>query len=182
MNQYEAMFLFDPNFGNSFEKCESEVRRLMERAQAEVLYCRKWDERRLAFRIKGRKRGVYTLVYFKAPPDRIVPLERDAKLAEHILRLLVTRADGVTSEQMERQSATRGPEQERRASPAREAAKPEAAKPEAVKPEAVKPEETKPEATSEVSDTGPGRVQEPEPTKTGAAVVDRPEGEPVETE
>jgi ribosomal protein S6 len=166
------MFLFDPTFGNSFEKCESEIRRLMERAQAEVLYCRKWDERRLAFRIKGRKRGVYVLVHFKAPPDRIVPLERDAKLAEHILRVLVTRAEGVTPEQMERQFATRGPEQERRASPAKEAAKPETAK----------PEETEPEATSEVSDAGPGGVQEPEPAKTGAAVVDRPEGEPVETE
>ena len=94
----------------------------------------------------------------------------------------MTRAEGITPEQMERQFATGGLEQERRASPAKEAAKPGAVKPEAAKPEAVKPEETKPEATSEVSDTGPGRVQEPEPTKTGAAVVDRPEGEPVETE
>ena len=28
MNQYEAMFLFDPTFGSSFEDCEAEVRRL----------------------------------------------------------------------------------------------------------------------------------------------------------
>lgn len=177
MNQYEAMFLFDPTFGSSFEKCELEIRRLMERANAEVLYCRKWDERRLAFRIKGRKRGVYALVYFKAPPDRIVPLERDAKLAEHILRVLVTRADGVTPEQMERQFATRGREQEKTASPSREAAKPEA-----VKPKEAKPGEVEAEAASEGRDTRPDRKQEPEPTKTGAAVVDRPDGEPVETE
>ncbi len=102
MNQYEAMFLFDPTFGNAFEKCEAEIRRLMERAQAEMLFCRKWSETRLAFRIEGRKRGIYVLVYFKAAPDKIVTLERDAKLSEQILRLLVLRADHMTREAMER--------------------------------------------------------------------------------
>ena len=110
MNQYEAMFLFDPTFGNSFEKCESEVRRLMERAEAELLFCRKWDERRLAFKIKGRKRGVYVLTYFKAPSDKIAGLERDAKISEDILRLLVLRADGVTHEMMEEACVARGEE------------------------------------------------------------------------
>ena len=70
MNQYEAMFLFDPTFGGSFENCETEIRRLMTRAEAEILLCRRWDERRLAYKIKGRKRGVYVLVFFKAPTDR----------------------------------------------------------------------------------------------------------------
>lgn len=102
MNQYEAMFLFDPTFGNNVEDCETEIRRLMDRAKAEILFCKKWDERRLAYRIKGRKRGVYMLVYFKAPTSNITPLERDAQLSEHILRLLILRAEGVTIEMMER--------------------------------------------------------------------------------
>ncbi len=110
MNQYEAMFLFDPTFGNAFEKCEAEIRRLMERAQAEMLFCRKWNETRLAFRIKGRKRGVYVLVYFKAAQDKIVLLERDAKLSERILRLLVLRADHMTREAMERLLPSQGAE------------------------------------------------------------------------
>ncbi len=102
MNQYEAMFLFDPTFGASFETCETEIRRLMERAEAELVFCRKWDDRRLAYRINGRKRGVYVLTYFKAKPERIVPLERDVQLSEDILRILVLRADDVTPEAMER--------------------------------------------------------------------------------
>lgn len=110
MNQYEAMFLFDPTFGNAFEKCEAEIRRLMERVQAEMLFCRKWSETRLAFRIEGRKRGVYVLVYFKAAPDKIVTLERDAKLSERILRLLVLRADHMTREAMERVLPSHGAE------------------------------------------------------------------------
>ncbi len=102
MNQYEAMFLFDPTFGASFESCEKEIRRLMDRAEAELVFCRKWDDRRLAYRINGRKRGVYVLTYFKAKPEKVVPLERDAQLSEDILRLLVLRADDVTPESMER--------------------------------------------------------------------------------
>ena len=101
MNQYEAMFLFDPTFGAAFEACQSEIRRIMDRAGAEVVFCKRWDERRLAYRIQGRKRGVYVLVYFKADGAKIGNIERDAQLSEHILRLLVVRADGVTPELME---------------------------------------------------------------------------------
>ena len=110
MNQYEAMFLFDPTFGSSFENCEAEIRRLMERAQAEIILCRRWDERRLAYKVNGRKRGVYVLVYFKARPDKIVPLERDVQISENVLRVLVLRADGVTQEMMERAASAHGAE------------------------------------------------------------------------
>ncbi len=110
MNQYEAMFLFDPTFGSAIENCESEVNRLMERAEGEILFIGKWDERRLAYRINGRKRGVYMLVYFKAPPDKIAGLQRDAQISEEILRLMVVRADGVSRDMMERQCAARGAE------------------------------------------------------------------------
>jgi small subunit ribosomal protein S6 len=101
LNQYEAMFLFDPTFGAAFENCEAEVRRIMDRAQAEILFCKKWDERRLAYKIQGRKRGVYVLVYFKSAPEKVGGIERDARLSENILRVLVLRADGVTPEMME---------------------------------------------------------------------------------
>lgn len=102
MNQYEAMFLFDPTFGATWENCEAEIRRLMERAEGEIIVCRRWDERRLAYKLKGRKRGVYALVYFKAPPNKIGALERDAELSENILRVLILRADDLTPEAMER--------------------------------------------------------------------------------
>ena len=96
MNQYEGMFLIDPTFGASFENCEAEIKRLMERAEAELVFCKKWDERRLAYHVNGRKRGVYVLTYFKAKPDKIVSLERDVKFSEAIRRVLVLRADEST--------------------------------------------------------------------------------------
>lgn len=111
MKQYEAMFLFDPTFGTSYENCEAEIRRLIvDRAGGEIIFCRKWDERRLAYKLKGRKRGVYVLVYFKAPQERVGPLERDAELNENILRVLVLTAEGMTPELMEKAASSRGEE------------------------------------------------------------------------
>ncbi len=102
MKQYEAMFLFDPTFGSTFEACETEIRRIFDRSGAKALFCRKWDERRLAFRVDGRKRGVYVLVYFNVETDKIGSIERDSRLSEGVLRVLILQAEGVTPEMMER--------------------------------------------------------------------------------
>ena len=107
MNLYEAMFLFDPTFAGSFENCEAEIKRIMDRAEGETVFLRKWEERRLAYKLKGRKRGMYVLVYFKAPAGKITGLERDVMLSENILRVLVLRADGMTPELMEKAAAPR---------------------------------------------------------------------------
>ncbi len=100
--QYEAMYLFDPTFASTFENCETEIRRLMDRAGAELVFCKKWDERRLAYKLAGRKRGVYVLTYFNGPADKIKGLERDVQLSEDVLRVLVLKAEGVTPDQMEK--------------------------------------------------------------------------------
>lgn len=108
MKQYEAMFLFDPTIGATFEPLEAEIKRLMDRIDAEIVFCKKWDERRLAYRIKGCKRGVYVLVYFNADGNRITDLERDARISESVLRIMVLRAEGVTPEMMEQAAELRG--------------------------------------------------------------------------
>ena len=107
MNLYEAMFLFDPTFAGAFENCEAEIKRIMDRAEGQIVFLRKWEERRLAYKLKGRKRGVYVLVYFNAPPGKITGFERDAMLSENVLRVLVLRADGMTPELMEKAAAPR---------------------------------------------------------------------------
>lgn len=100
VRQYEGMFLFDAGFATDLSKAEGEIRRILDRAEAELVFARKWDERRLAFEIAGRKRGTYVLTYFKCRPDAVAGIERDAQLSEQVLRLLVLRADQVTWEQM----------------------------------------------------------------------------------
>jgi small subunit ribosomal protein S6 len=87
------MFLFDTTAARDRAGVEQEVDRLCDRIGAQLLVCVKFDERKLAYEIRRRKRGTYALAYFDAPPDRIGELERDARLSELILRLLVVRAE-----------------------------------------------------------------------------------------
>ncbi len=96
MKRYEGMFLFDNTNVRQWSEIEAEVRRLCNRIQADLHVCVKFDERKLAYEIKGRKRGTYVLSYFDAEPNRIVDLERDVQLSELILRILVLRADHIS--------------------------------------------------------------------------------------
>ncbi len=102
---YEGMFLFDPAVAASWESAQQELSRIMDRAGARVIASGKWDERRLAYEIRGRKRGLYALAYFEAEASKIGDMERDARLSEAILRCLVVRADHLTEDEMKELAA-----------------------------------------------------------------------------
>jgi small subunit ribosomal protein S6 len=94
------MFLFDSGFAADLTKPQAEIKRILDRAGAEIVFCRRWDERKLAYEIKGHKRGTYMLTYFRCNPDVITGIERDARLSESVLRVLVLTAEHVTPETM----------------------------------------------------------------------------------
>lgn len=100
MNRYEGMFLFDNAAIQGWPPIEEEVRRLLDRIGAKLEVCTKFDERKLAYEIKRRKRGTYVLAYFEAAPDKITQLERDAGLSELLLRAMFLRADSITPERL----------------------------------------------------------------------------------
>jgi small subunit ribosomal protein S6 len=94
---YEGMFLVDA--GNpDFDASSAPVRTVLERSEAEVLSMKAWDERRLAYEIKGRKRALYVLAYFRLDPLKVAELERDVELNEGVLRALILRRDNLTDE------------------------------------------------------------------------------------
>jgi small subunit ribosomal protein S6 len=92
---YEAMFVMDVQASTDNQAMEGEIRRVLGRAEAEILICRRWEDRRLAYEIDGRKRGSYWLVYFNCPPEKVVGIERDVQLSEKVLRVLVLRAEEI---------------------------------------------------------------------------------------
>jgi small subunit ribosomal protein S6 len=94
------MMVFDPTVAAEYKNVEAEIERVMKRAEAQVIVSRKWDERKLAYEIEGRKRGCYVLTYFRANPSKIAAIQRDFELSESILRGLVLSAEGLTEEQM----------------------------------------------------------------------------------
>jgi ribosomal protein S6 len=132
------MFLFDPGFASDFSRVEQEVERLMQRAEAQIIMSRKWDERKLAYEIKGRKRGCYVLTFFRASRQKVAGLERDVRLSESILRVLILKVDYMTEEDMAAAYGGRG-EPAARGGPAAKPAAPAPAAPAAPAPAAPAP-------------------------------------------
>jgi len=133
LKNYEGMFLLDAGQPN-FETASEPVRTVLERAEAQVLSIKPWDERKLAYEIEGRRRGLYVLTYFKADPSRISELEHDCRINEQILRVLILRHDQITDEQL--RAETPATQAARRAAQAAEREKQRAAQQEAEKQEA----------------------------------------------
>jgi small subunit ribosomal protein S6 len=94
---YEAMFLVDSGQPN-FDAASEPIRGILTRRGAEILSLKPWDDRKLAFEIRGRKRGLYILCYFKIDPLQVVEIEHDCRLDERVIRSLFLRKDKLTQE------------------------------------------------------------------------------------
>jgi ribosomal protein S6 len=96
---------------SDFEAASEPIRNILARNEAEVLLLKAWDERRLTYGIRGHKRGLYALGFFKADPSRIAEIEHDCRLNERFLRVLIIRRDRLSQAEVdaERNRTTRPP-------------------------------------------------------------------------
>jgi small subunit ribosomal protein S6 len=98
---YEGLFLVDTGEATSdWEGVQEAINRVLERGECEIVSLRKWDERRLAYDIKGVSRGTYFLAYFRCDPTNIAAIERDVQLSERLIRVMILRGDHLTEEEM----------------------------------------------------------------------------------
>ena len=114
---YEGMFLVDSaQAGADWDGVISAIRTILERAEAEVVSIRKWDDRKLAYEIKGKTRGTYILCYFRADGEKIGDIEKAVQLSEQIMRVLILSAERQGAEDIEKDTpATKmGKEKEKR--------------------------------------------------------------------
>ena len=98
---YEAMFLLPPGAsmdqdGTGLRLCRS----FIERHGGQVVVIKRWDERKLYYEVNGQKRGTYVIAYFRAPGSAVGPIERDVKLTDEVLRVMVTKADHLNEDEM----------------------------------------------------------------------------------
>lgn len=93
-NVYEGLFIFDPDlYAKGADDVSSQVASLVEQFGGEVLLSRLWDERKLAYPIKGHRRGTYWLTYFRIDPSAVKDLTRQFQLGGSILRFLILLVD-----------------------------------------------------------------------------------------
>ena len=103
---YEAMFLVNSADASAdWDGVEAAVRKILERAEAEIVSMEKWDDRRLAYQIKGKTRGVYILCYFRTAGGMIQGIERGVQLSERIIRVLILCAEHLRQENIEKDAS-----------------------------------------------------------------------------
>jgi small subunit ribosomal protein S6 len=94
MAVYEGMFILDPaKFARDPGAAAQQVADLITQHGGTVLAARIWDERKLAYPIKGHRKGVYWLTYFRMPGANLVALERQCEITDEIIRKLVLKVD-----------------------------------------------------------------------------------------
>lgn len=93
-NVYEGMFILDSNrYGRDPETVSGQIPALIEKLGGEMLVSRLWEDRRLAFPIKGQRKGTYWLTYFKLDSLRLGDLRRQCQITDDILRVLFLKVD-----------------------------------------------------------------------------------------
>ncbi len=91
---YEILFLLDSNrYGRDPEGVSGGLNQMIEKPGGEILVSRLWEERRLAYPIRGQRKGTYWLIYARLDSSQLVDLKRQYRLSESVLRALPLKVD-----------------------------------------------------------------------------------------
>ena len=96
MRMYEALFIIDNARANTeWDAAIKHIQDILHKNGAEILKTEKWGEKKLAYKVKGHKRGTYLLVHFNAKSTAIPMLRRDFQLSDYIVRSLIVKDDKI---------------------------------------------------------------------------------------
>ena len=89
MTKYETTFVLEPGLDEN--RVNEEVERVSQWIRdlgGEVLEVQRWGKRRLAYEIRKRRDGIYTLILHESPGPVIKEIERRMSLNEAYMRVL----------------------------------------------------------------------------------------------
>ncbi len=101
---YEGLFLMSQSaIGGGIGAAIEHVRDILGRIDAQIITLGKWDDRKLAYPVKGQKRGLYLRSLFRADGTKLTESERACNLSELVLRAMVTRCDHMGQTEMDQE-------------------------------------------------------------------------------
>ena len=112
---YEAMFLVDSAQASDWDKVIATLETVLKKADSEIVSIRKWDERKLAYEIKGKTRGTYILCHFRADVEKVQEIEKAVQLSEQIMRVLILSAEMREKEDIEKDTPAMKAEKQKNA-------------------------------------------------------------------
>lgn len=89
-NLYEGMFLLDSGkYAASPDNSTNHVLEILQKSGATIVAHRPWADGKLAYPVKGHKKGLHLLTYFTMPSSGLTEVTRQVHLSESILRHMV---------------------------------------------------------------------------------------------
>jgi small subunit ribosomal protein S6 len=94
MRKYECTYILDPGLAEEQqEPIIDRFKNLIGENGGTVDAVDKWERRRLAYEVKGRREGVYVVMNFSGEPSTEAELGRVMGISDDILRHLIVRTD-----------------------------------------------------------------------------------------
>jgi small subunit ribosomal protein S6 len=106
VNTYELTYIVNGVLSdNQTKEVVSRITRYIEEHGGTILEVDEWGTRRLAYPLRKKRNGYYVNMYFQAPGDIIIRLERTLEIDEDILRYLTLRFDAKMMRHYEQQKS-----------------------------------------------------------------------------
>ncbi len=88
------MLIYDSNsYARDPAGVGSKITKMVSNCGGEMLVSRLWNEQKLAFPIKGHRKGTYWLSYFRLESTKLTEFNRACRLEDDIVRSLTLRVD-----------------------------------------------------------------------------------------
>ncbi len=93
-NVYECLFILDANrYARDPGGVSGSIPTMVKNVGGEMLASRLWVEQKLAYPIKGQRKGTYWLTYFRLDSEKLVEFNRSCQLNDGVLRHLVIKVE-----------------------------------------------------------------------------------------
>ncbi|MCL5104681.1 MAG: 30S ribosomal protein S6 [Armatimonadetes bacterium] len=94
IRNYEALYIVDSTLTeDQLDSIIGKYSNLITDQGGEVQGAGRWDKRRLAYEIKGRREGIYILMYFTGEPAVEKELGRVFRISDEVIRHIIVRVE-----------------------------------------------------------------------------------------
>jgi small subunit ribosomal protein S6 len=94
IRNYETLYIVDSTLTDEqISPIIDKYSNLITEQGGEVIAHAKWDKRRLAYEIKGKREGTYILMYFSGEPAVEKELDRVFRISDEVIRHIILRVE-----------------------------------------------------------------------------------------
>ncbi len=91
---YEMTYILNPVLEEEqYSELVSYVNKLIENNGGEIVEIEEWGAKKLVYEMKGKGSGYFVNLYFNAPAEAIVVVERNLRIHDNVMRYLTLKYD-----------------------------------------------------------------------------------------